>query len=322
MSVHKALSHPDRARILEYLLEKGEASFTELTKLLDTSPGKVSYHLRVLMEAGLVEETGRGTYKPTARAAKTTERGGRESKKPVPLVGSVVGKAIADVLSKLPFGFGRRESTVPVDLEARDVTLLNRLILYVDTSTVEVARGGYLRVTGRRSRRGKVGVEAEHGGDAVVSVDTARVRVEAPETGAIALANVDTSRVTIQETSPLRYLSARLDTSVLKGALTLRRGGGVLLSADTSNVDVRVAPEGPGEYWLEIEADTSSITIRLAAPHVRIVQEEVRTPTTHLEVPESRADAEVAVKLRVLADTSRIRIIPEPVEAEPSGPGG
>ncbi len=51
---HRALSHPMRARILAEL-EEGEKSPVELSKALDASLGVVSYHVRVLADAGVVD---------------------------------------------------------------------------------------------------------------------------------------------------------------------------------------------------------------------------------------------------------------------------
>jgi DNA-binding transcriptional ArsR family regulator len=50
----KALSHPLRARILERL-ERETASPSDLADLLEAPLGNVSYHVRILAEAGLIE---------------------------------------------------------------------------------------------------------------------------------------------------------------------------------------------------------------------------------------------------------------------------
>ena len=51
---HRALSHPTRARILAEL-QAGEKSPVELAKALGASLGTVSYHVRVLADAGVVD---------------------------------------------------------------------------------------------------------------------------------------------------------------------------------------------------------------------------------------------------------------------------
>lgn len=53
--VFKVLSEPIRRRLLETLKE-GRKSAGELAKELDMSPAALSYHLRLLREAGLVIE--------------------------------------------------------------------------------------------------------------------------------------------------------------------------------------------------------------------------------------------------------------------------
>ncbi len=52
----KALSHPVRGEILRHLDEHGPATSTTLAEALGESTGTTSYHLRVLAEAGVIEE--------------------------------------------------------------------------------------------------------------------------------------------------------------------------------------------------------------------------------------------------------------------------
>lgn len=51
----RAIAHPLRGRILAALDREGERSPVELASALDASLGVVSYHVRVLAEAGMVE---------------------------------------------------------------------------------------------------------------------------------------------------------------------------------------------------------------------------------------------------------------------------
>jgi DNA-binding transcriptional ArsR family regulator len=53
----KALAHPLRWRIVEALVERGEASPVELARLLDQPLATVSHHIRVLRDAGSIELT-------------------------------------------------------------------------------------------------------------------------------------------------------------------------------------------------------------------------------------------------------------------------
>ncbi|HTZ25361.1 MAG TPA: helix-turn-helix domain-containing protein [Streptosporangiaceae bacterium] len=52
----KALSHPLRQEILRHLAEHGVATSTTLAEALGESTGTTSYHLRVLADAGVIEE--------------------------------------------------------------------------------------------------------------------------------------------------------------------------------------------------------------------------------------------------------------------------
>jgi DNA-binding transcriptional ArsR family regulator len=52
----KALSHPLRQEILGHLSEHEAATSTTIAKALDQNTGTTSYHLRVLADAGIIEE--------------------------------------------------------------------------------------------------------------------------------------------------------------------------------------------------------------------------------------------------------------------------
>jgi DNA-binding transcriptional ArsR family regulator len=52
----KAMSHPLRREMLRHLAEDGTASSTTLAAALGESTGTTSYHLRVLADAGVIEE--------------------------------------------------------------------------------------------------------------------------------------------------------------------------------------------------------------------------------------------------------------------------
>ena len=57
----RAMVHPIRMRILDALRDEGPSTATRLATILDESSGATSYHLRVLADAGLIEEdTDRG----------------------------------------------------------------------------------------------------------------------------------------------------------------------------------------------------------------------------------------------------------------------
>lgn len=60
---YRVLAHPVRSRILAHLRLHGGSTATELAQALSTHTGATSYHVRVLAEAGLVEDTGLGNAK-------------------------------------------------------------------------------------------------------------------------------------------------------------------------------------------------------------------------------------------------------------------
>jgi DNA-binding transcriptional ArsR family regulator len=61
VSVMRALAHPVRLALMEHLGVTGPATATECAEVVGQSPSAVSYHLRALARAGLVEAApGRG----------------------------------------------------------------------------------------------------------------------------------------------------------------------------------------------------------------------------------------------------------------------
>jgi ArsR family transcriptional regulator, arsenate/arsenite/antimonite-responsive transcriptional repressor len=63
-STFSALADPARVKIVDRLLDAGEASVCvcDFVDLLDLSQPAVSYHLKVLRKAGLVERERRGSF--------------------------------------------------------------------------------------------------------------------------------------------------------------------------------------------------------------------------------------------------------------------
>ncbi len=60
-SLFHALSEPTRLRILE-LLKDGEQCVCELTETFNTGQSRLSFHLRVLKEAGLITDRREGRW--------------------------------------------------------------------------------------------------------------------------------------------------------------------------------------------------------------------------------------------------------------------
>lgn len=59
----KAVSNPKRKEILDYLRQAGKSNFSELYRGLHyTMPPKLSFHLKILKEAGIIEQDSAGVY--------------------------------------------------------------------------------------------------------------------------------------------------------------------------------------------------------------------------------------------------------------------
>jgi len=56
----RALAHPVRIALLEALGREGQLTATDAAKILDDSPGNMSWHLQTLAKYGYVEEAGGG----------------------------------------------------------------------------------------------------------------------------------------------------------------------------------------------------------------------------------------------------------------------
>jgi DNA-binding transcriptional ArsR family regulator len=50
----EALDHPVRAKIVEYLYEGGDATYTELLRMLGVRKGALTYHLKILTVAAVI----------------------------------------------------------------------------------------------------------------------------------------------------------------------------------------------------------------------------------------------------------------------------
>ena len=60
--ISKALADPSRLRIYECIATKGEIFCGELVERENLAPGTVSHHLKVLVEAGLIESRREGQF--------------------------------------------------------------------------------------------------------------------------------------------------------------------------------------------------------------------------------------------------------------------
>jgi len=59
-AMSRALSNPARIEILRTLADSGERNCVDLTRQVDLAQSTVSEHLRVLKDAGLIEQCGPG----------------------------------------------------------------------------------------------------------------------------------------------------------------------------------------------------------------------------------------------------------------------
>jgi DNA-binding transcriptional ArsR family regulator len=61
VAVMRAMAHPVRVALLDYLTSSGSATATECAEVVSLTPSATSYHLRALAKVGMVEEApGRG----------------------------------------------------------------------------------------------------------------------------------------------------------------------------------------------------------------------------------------------------------------------
>jgi ArsR family transcriptional regulator len=60
--ISKALGDETRLRIFEAIISREEMTCGELVSLRDITPATVSHHLRVLLEAGLIETRRKGQF--------------------------------------------------------------------------------------------------------------------------------------------------------------------------------------------------------------------------------------------------------------------
>jgi|Deesub1362B_J571_1020462.scaffolds.fasta_scaffold01217_7 DNA-binding response OmpR family regulator len=74
-AVIKALSNPIRKKIALYLLHAGARRFSEVARSTEMDdPSKLSFHLRVLIDAGIVSKNRTGQYQLTSEGVAIVER--------------------------------------------------------------------------------------------------------------------------------------------------------------------------------------------------------------------------------------------------------
>ncbi|PLT28188.1 ArsR/SmtB family transcription factor [Peribacillus deserti] len=58
----KALADKKRLQIMNILTQKGEMCVCDLTPLMDMTQSKLSYHLKILLDANIISKETRGTW--------------------------------------------------------------------------------------------------------------------------------------------------------------------------------------------------------------------------------------------------------------------
>lgn len=201
-----------------------------------------------------------------------------------------------------PFLAGAREKRIQLSEETQGPV---RLVVIAYDSMVEVAGGDEIvvRVEGRG---GSASLARDPGDPGLVKLRArgAHLHVTAPLEAIVVKA--DSSQVRVEAPSPLRYIAVGADSSQVEASASIARGGGVLLRLDSSNLSIHLRPQGPGEYWLEVEADSSNILIHVEGEKkVEVVEKEL--DASRLKLPGKEKDG-VHVEARIRADSSRIRI--------------
>lgn len=211
------------------------------------------------------------------------------------------GKPGIHVVTPLAGGSGGKRR-IRLDTETEGPV---RLVVEAYDSTVEVAGGDEMMVR-VEGTGGDASLARDPGDPSLVRLRAhkARLRVKAPLEAIVVRA--DSSQVRVEAPRPLRYVAVGADSSEIEARATIARGGGALLRLDSSNLSLNLRPEGPGEYWLEVQADSSNARIHVeGGKTVEVVEEEL--DASRLGVPGGeQGDARVAARIR--ADSSMVRI--------------
>lgn len=151
--IAKAVSHPLRRDVLEFIVERGEASPNEAATALGASLGTVSYHVHILRNLECVElvrtEPRRGAvehfYRPSIEAFLDDTQW---SKLPVAVRRQLAGQTIGDLIQEMGAaaregGFDREGVHVdrmPMRLDATGWNELSDLLLRTLQEATEIQR--------------------------------------------------------------------------------------------------------------------------------------------------------------------------------------
>ena len=198
----------------------------------------------------------------------------------------------------------------PVKLEVRVERPLT-LILHLDAASARVYSWSEMVVSVRgRARSGenvRFRLEEEDGrlyGHLYVEAASVEVRAPIEALGAI----LDSSSLKTSIDRPLRYISVNADSSGVKILAKLRRGGGLYARLDASALSAMLEPEGPGRYWVEVEAEASGVRVEFAGrKRYRIKRRDLDNTSLRVAEPDERADVEVEAS--VTADSSSVKLL-------------
>ncbi len=187
-----------------------------------------------------------------------------------------------------------------------------RLVLVLDSSRVEVRQSssGALRVTGWAAPGGGARLEeARVGGLPAVKLvlRDAEATLEAPMRALAAVC--DSSMLELRAPEPLEYVALRADSCGARLEAGLSPAGGLYAALDSSSLEASLAPAAPGDYWLDLNLDSSGARIAFKDPKTYMIQEQ-SLEDAKLEVRGGRSgeETQVRVLVRVRADSSTITL--------------
>ncbi|WP_131160485.1 hypothetical protein [Aeropyrum pernix] len=194
-------------------------------------------------------------------------------------------------------------------------SLNKNILLIVEADSSEVKIKGTmekrLSLKGYRSIGGDVRLGfGEKNGRLVAKlrVDSASVIVEAPLEALAVIA--DSSGIAVEALdTPLDYVSVKADSSGVKGRSKIKPGGGVYVEADSSGVKLAIAPATRGEYWIDVDAKSSGVTIEFEGDKTYYIEEQVAR-LSRLEVKkDAGTPGGSRVRVNVKSVSSSVKIV-------------
>jgi hypothetical protein len=198
--------------------------------------------------------------------------------------------------------------SLSVELPSTDITL----IINVEASSVKLEQATEPRIdlkgTALRPERVRFKLIEEKGGlKGILYVEDADVIVRVPFTSLGVVA--DSAGVKVHaRVKPLRYVSVKVDASSVAIWAKVAQKGGIYLLTDSSAVKAELKPEGSGEYWAEVEADSSGVKVMFEGEKIYIVEGR-EADASRVVISRGRDTAPVKVKVRVKANASTVKFL-------------